>query len=48
MPLEVTREHLRRRVPDLTAIEGFCGANGFGQLLQRQAARLVINAGVAA
>jgi hypothetical protein len=36
----VTREHLRRRTPDLTAVEGFCAANGFGMLLHRQAARL--------
>ena len=48
MPLDVTREHLRRRTPDLVAIEGFCGTNGFGQLLQRQAARLVMSAGAAA
>jgi 5'-3' exonuclease len=40
MPLAVTRADLRRRPPDLAAIEGFCTANGFGLLLQRQAARL--------
>lgn len=40
MPLPVTREHLRRRSPDLNAVEGFCAANGFGALLPRQAARL--------
>jgi 5'-3' exonuclease len=40
MPLAVTRADLRRRPPDLAAIEGFCLANGFGPLLQRQAARL--------
>jgi DNA polymerase I len=40
MPLSVTRADLRRKPPDLAAIEGFCSANGFGLLLQRQAARL--------
>ncbi|MEO6078625.1 MAG: 5'-3' exonuclease H3TH domain-containing protein [Steroidobacteraceae bacterium] len=40
MLLPVTREHLRRRRPDLAAIEAFCAANGFGALLGRQAARL--------
>jgi len=40
MPLAVTRADLRRRAPDLAAIEVFCAANGFGPLLQRQAARL--------
>ncbi len=40
MPLAVTRADLRRRPPDMAAIEGFCTANGFGSLLQRQAARL--------
>ncbi len=40
MPLAVTREDLRRRPPDLAGIEGFCTDNGFGLLLQRQAARL--------
>jgi 5'-3' exonuclease len=41
MPLPVTRDHLRRKSPDLTAIEGFCAANGFGALLPRQAARIL-------
>jgi 5'-3' exonuclease len=41
MPLAVTRADLRRRAPDMAAIETFCSANGFGSLLQRQAARLV-------
>jgi 5'-3' exonuclease len=40
MPLDVTRDHLRRRTPDLAGIEGFCTDNGFGSLLPRQAARL--------
>ena len=40
MPLAVTRADLRRRAPDLAAIETFCSANGFGPMLQRQAARL--------
>lgn len=41
MPLPVTREHLRRRRPDLDAIGGFCAGNGFGALLPRQVARLM-------
>jgi 5'-3' exonuclease len=40
MPLAVTRADLKRRAPDLAAIDGFCTTNGFGALLQRQAARL--------
>ena len=40
MQLAVTREQLRRRQPDMTAIDTFCNANGFGALLGRQAARL--------
>jgi DNA polymerase I len=40
MQLPVTREQLRRRPPDLQAIDTFCNANGFGALLGRQAARL--------
>jgi DNA polymerase-1 len=40
MPLAVTRDDLRRRPPDLTAIEGFCRTNGFGPLLVRQVERL--------
>ena len=40
MPLPVTRHDLKRRVPDLAAIESFCTDNGFGALLPRQAARL--------
>ncbi|MEJ0099700.1 MAG: 5'-3' exonuclease H3TH domain-containing protein [Pseudomonadota bacterium] len=40
MPLAVTRADLRRKPPDLAGIEGFCSANNFGLLLQRQAARL--------
>ncbi len=40
MPLAVTRADLKRRAPDLAAIEGFCSTNGFGPMLQRQAARL--------
>lgn len=42
MPLPVTREQLRRRAPDLAAIETFCADNGFGALLSRQAARLPV------
>jgi DNA polymerase I len=40
MPLAVGRTELRRRAPDLGAIERFCTSNGFGSLLPRQAARL--------
>jgi DNA polymerase-1 len=42
MPLTVTRADLRRRVPDLPGIDGFCTDNGFGMLLSRQAGRLAI------
>lgn len=42
MPLDITREQLRRRNPDMNAIEAFCEANGFGALLSRQAARLTV------
>jgi DNA polymerase-1 len=38
--LSVTREHLRRRRPDMGGIHEFCSGNGFGELLRRQAARL--------
>jgi DNA polymerase-1 len=40
MPLVVSREALRRRLPDMAGIDGFCSANNFGALLARQAARL--------
>jgi DNA polymerase-1 len=40
MELQVTREHLRRRAPDMPAIDAFCTANGFGSLLGRQAVRI--------
>jgi hypothetical protein len=39
----VNREQLRRRQPDMPAIEAFCSANGFGSLLGRQAVRLASN-----
>jgi DNA polymerase I len=41
MPLNVMREQLRRRKPDLGSIENFCDSNAFGALLRRQAARLI-------
>jgi hypothetical protein len=44
MPLAVSREHLRRRTPDMVGIESFCSANGFGALLSRQAGRLGVAA----
>jgi DNA polymerase-1 len=40
MELPITRDHLRRRKPDLAAIDSFCNANGFGALLGRQALRI--------
>jgi DNA polymerase I len=40
MPLEVSREQLLRRGPDLASLEAFCDRQGFGPLLRRQAARL--------
>jgi len=38
--LAVTREHLRRRPPDMNGVHTFCSDNGFGSLLRNQAARL--------
>jgi DNA polymerase I len=40
MLLPVTRDQLRRRKPDMTAIDAFCTTNGFGALLGRQAVRI--------
>jgi DNA polymerase I len=40
MELPITRDQLRRRKPDLAAIDAFCAANGFGALLGRQAVRI--------
>jgi DNA polymerase-1 len=40
MQLPVSREQLRRRRPDMSAIDAFCTANGFGALLGRQAVRI--------
>jgi 5'-3' exonuclease len=40
VPLGAAPEDLRRRAPDLQRIEAFCAGQGFGALLQRQAARL--------
>jgi DNA polymerase I len=40
MPLAITREQLRRSTPDMSAVTDFCAANGFGNLLTRQATRL--------
>ena len=42
MPLEVTRDGLRRRPLDAAAIEAFCDRQGFGALLRRQAQRLAV------
>jgi 5'-3' exonuclease len=38
--LPVSRHHLQRKPPELSAIEDFCGRNGFGSMLRIQAARL--------
>ena len=42
MPIEATRESLRRRSPDAAGIEAFCDRQGFGTLLRRQAGRLTV------
>jgi 5'-3' exonuclease len=42
MPIEATRESLRRRSPDVAGIESFCDRQGFGTLLRRQAGRLTV------
>lgn len=42
MPIEATRESLRRRSPDPAGIESFCDRQGFGTLLRRQAGRLTV------
>jgi 5'-3' exonuclease len=40
MPLEAGRETLRRRLPDMTALNGFYDAQGFGPMLRRQGERV--------
>ena len=40
MPLDVTRQHLRRRAPDHAALSVFFDAQGFGSLLRQQVTRL--------
>ena len=40
MPLEVTAEALQRRLPDLTGLNTFYDAQGFGPMLRRQCERL--------
>ncbi|MEO7773841.1 MAG: 5'-3' exonuclease H3TH domain-containing protein, partial [Steroidobacteraceae bacterium] len=40
MPMQITREHLRRRAPDTAALTRFFDAQGFGNLLRRQAERI--------
>jgi DNA polymerase I len=42
MPIEATRESLRRRSPDAAGMESFCDRQGFGTLLRRQAGRLTV------
>jgi 5'-3' exonuclease len=39
MPLDVGLDALRRRAPDLAALEAFCDAQGFGRMLREQARR---------
>lgn len=40
MPLEIDRERLRRRPPDLAALGAFCDHHNFGPMLRRQGERL--------
>jgi hypothetical protein len=40
MPMEVTVEQLRRRKPDLAALETFYDRAKFGAMLRRQAQRI--------
>src|SRR5690606_17593762 len=40
MPLDVQLEQLRRRAPDLDALDGFYDSVGFGRLLRNQAERI--------
>jgi 5'-3' exonuclease len=42
-PLGVGGEALRRRSPALDELESFCRLHGFGQMLRRQAARLMLS-----
>jgi 5'-3' exonuclease len=39
-PIGAARADLQRRAPDLQRVAAFCGSNGFGTLLSRQAERL--------
>jgi 5'-3' exonuclease len=39
-PIGAVRADLQRRAPDLQRVAAFCGCNGFGTLLSRQAERL--------
>jgi 5'-3' exonuclease len=41
MPLEVELEHLRRRAPDIAALNVFYDSIGFGRLLRNQAERIL-------
>ena len=40
MPLEATDDDLRRRAPDLAAIDAFSEAQGFGRMLRERARKL--------
>lgn len=41
MPLEIELEHLRRRAPDIAALNVFYDSVGFGRLLRNQAERIL-------
>ena len=41
MPLTASRDDLRRRPPDLPAVDAFAEAQGFGRMLRDRARRLV-------
>ena len=42
MPLEAGPETLRRRLPDMTGLNGFYDAQGFGPMLRRQGERIAM------
>jgi DNA polymerase-1 len=42
MPLEIARDELSRRAPDVAALTGFFDHHNFGPLLRRQAERLAM------
>jgi DNA polymerase-1 len=42
MPLEIAREDLARRPPDVAALTGFFDQHNFGPMLRKQAERLAM------